>query len=216
VTTRLLVIRHGQSTWNVEGRWQGQIDTPLSEQGIGQAEALASWLTQHYPGVGAVYASPLQRAAITAQIVAAPFGLTVQYEERLKEQHLGAFQGLTVSEMLDRYPEAYAEMQQGTLDFRFPDGESRREVYERAYAVMQDIAAAHPDQTSAVVTHAGMKRMILRRLAGDEGSKTVTTLGNTSLTVLEHDADAPHGWRIALAGSIAHLEPPAQSRSDSL
>jgi 2,3-bisphosphoglycerate-dependent phosphoglycerate mutase len=132
------------------------------------------------------------------------------------EQHLGAFQGLTVSEMLERYPEAYAEMQQWTLDFRFPDGESRREVYDRAYAVMQDIAAAHPGRTIAVVTHAGMKRMILRRLAGDDDGGRVPTLGNTSLTILESDAAAPHGWRIALAGSTAHLDTGAKSRSDSL
>ncbi len=213
---RLLLIRHGQTEWNSEGRWQGTIDTPLSAIGITQAEALAAYLQANEPGIVAVYSSLLQRAKVTAQIVADALGVAVHHDARLQEIHLGAFQGLTTQEMDERYPTEFAEMHKGELAFTFPEGESRQMLYDRAHAVMHDIRTAHPDQTIAVVTHAGVKRMIMRRLMGDEVSKQVPSIGNTSLTILESDPDSEFGWHLMLAASTAHLAAAAGSAGDSL
>lgn len=216
MTTRLLLIRHGQTEWNHEGRWQGTIDTPLSALGLAQAETLAAHLADNEPLLSHVYTSPLQRAAITAEVIARRLNVPTHHDDRLKELDLGAFQGLTLPEMTERFPDVVEEMHKGELDFGYPQGETRRQLYDRAFAAITDIAQLHPGAAVAIVTHGGVKRMVVRRILGDESYSTIPSFGNTSVTVLEADPSLPSGWRLTLAASTAHLNDESRTDSTSL
>src|SRR5207302_46661 len=101
LATQLLLIRHGESTWNREGRVQGWLDPPLSERGIQQAARLAERLRDE--PLDALYASPQQRARATAQAIADIKGLPLQLDDRLREHRLGGIQGLTPVDLLSHW-----------------------------------------------------------------------------------------------------------------
>ncbi|MBE0688577.1 MAG: histidine phosphatase family protein, partial [Anaerolineae bacterium] len=98
---RVHIIRHGETIWNHEKRWQGQLDTPLSERGVQQAKLLARYL-QTRP-ITAIYTSDLQRAYVTGEIIADALGLRPQTDTRLREMNMGVLQGLTIGEIQARY-----------------------------------------------------------------------------------------------------------------
>ncbi|MBI3763708.1 MAG: histidine phosphatase family protein, partial [Chloroflexi bacterium] len=104
--TRLWLIRHGETDWNVEGRWQGQTDPPLNESGRAQAEALAAQLAGIR--IEAIYSSDLQRAHTTARIIARGLGLPVRLDARWREIDQGEWEGLLVTEVAARYPDELA------------------------------------------------------------------------------------------------------------
>ncbi len=111
-TTTLLVVRHGETQWNLEGRWQGHLDSDLTELGQRQARALAKHPAMET--VDRVYSSDLGRALATAHEIAVRRGLGIHREPRLRERHLGIFQGLTRAEMTERFPEEVARMDDPT------------------------------------------------------------------------------------------------------
>src|SRR3954469_644487 len=94
---RILLIRHGQTDWNVEGGWQAHLDEPLNATGIKQAQALAEYLRGR--AISAIYSSDLLRARVTAEWIAQAIGLPVKEDQRWRELNLGVFQGLTTSEI---------------------------------------------------------------------------------------------------------------------
>jgi len=140
------MVRHGQSTWNADGRWQGQADPPLSELGIAQAEAAA----RSVDGVEVIWASDLERARHTASILAAPRGLEVVAEARLREREAGEWTGLTRAEIDAQYPGALAERR------RPPGFEADDVLVVRALAALQDLAAALAGRSAIAVTHGGV------------------------------------------------------------
>jgi len=145
-TSRIFVVRHGQSTWNADGRWQGQADPPLSELGIAQADAAA----RAVDGVDVVWASDLERAHHTATILAAPHGLTVVSDVRLRERRAGEWTGLTRAEIDEQYPGALDERR------RPPGFETDDELVPRALAALRELAAALHNGTAIAVTHGGV------------------------------------------------------------
>jgi probable phosphoglycerate mutase len=169
---RILLVRHGQSEWNADGRWQGQADPPLSDLGAQQALAAAAVLGM----VDAIYASDLQRAHHTAQLVATQLGADVAVEPRLRERSAGDWEGRTRAEIDEGWP-GYLETG------RRPDGyEPDDSVLERVLAALGTIGAAH-DGDVLVVTHGGVVRVVERHLGGDaEG--LIPNLGGLWL---EHD-----------------------------
>jgi len=153
--TQLLLIRHGQSTWNAEGRIQGWADPPLGETGLDQARKLAQWLVvEGYPIV-AIYSSPLLRAKQTAEQVGQAFSLPVQTDDRLKENNVGQLTGLTGPEVEQRFPEWLAARRVSQEWMPPPEGEDRDHFVSRAVAVMTDIVTNHSERTIAVVSHGG-------------------------------------------------------------
>lgn len=159
--TLLYLIRHARSTWNAEGRMQGQADPPLDELGCEQARALADHL--RHETFHAIYSSPLARARQTAEIIAAPHGLPIRYDDRLKERHLGEWTGLTGDEVNDRYPE------RADGNWRVvgpPGGENQEALIARASDVFADLLAAHPEETIAVVSHGGLLTAYMGHLLG--------------------------------------------------
>jgi probable phosphoglycerate mutase len=149
-----LLIRHGQSTWNARGLWQGQGDPPLSPYGRGQARRLARRLAAQRPV--ALVSSDLRRAAQTARIAARALGLALELEPRLRELDVGAWSGLAEAEVASRWPEELARFRAGDPGLRAGGGESRLELRARALAALAALAVRFPAGRVAVITHGGV------------------------------------------------------------
>lgn len=150
----LLLVRHGQSTWNAEGRWQGDADPPLSTLGVRQARHAA----QRLGTFDAVVSSTLERARVTATVLAEELGIgPVQTDPDLRERHAGEYQGLTRPEIEHRFPGYLVE------GLRPPGWEEDDHVLERASAALGRVAlAVGPGGTALVVTHGGVIRTLER------------------------------------------------------
>jgi probable phosphoglycerate mutase len=152
VAKRLLLVRHGESIWNAEGRWQGSADPPLSDAGRDQARALAEFLRD--AGVDVIVTSDLDRARETAQIVADALGLPAPVvDARLRERDVGEISGHTREEIEAKWPGLLEKWRTGELT-KMPGGED--DITPRVSAAMQDIAAAPEGTTVLVVTHGGV------------------------------------------------------------
>lgn len=160
--TTILLARHGETDWNAAQRWQGWADRPLTERGLEQARVLAHELAA-LP-LAAVYASDLERARVTAEVVAERHGLSVVADLRLREVDVGCFSGLTSAEARARYPEAYERWRSGGEGW--DDGESYEQMSERVLAAIRDIAAAVDGRHVAVVSHGGPIRAVHAAAAG--------------------------------------------------
>jgi broad specificity phosphatase PhoE len=146
--TTLLLVRHGETDWNAEGRLQGHTDTPLNDYGRRQAARLAEELAGD--GIDAVYSSDLSRARETAEIVAAHLGLPVVIEPGLREKNWGSWEGLTP---MERDATAYV-------------GESTEDHRDRTLRTLREIAERHPDTRVLVVTHGGSMRRVQAAVTG--------------------------------------------------
>ena len=120
--TQLLLIRHGETAWNAEHRIQGQLDIPLSPQGMLQAAQLAEFLADE--PVSAIYSSELSRAWLTAAPLASRLELEVIAEPRLRERSFGIFEGLTLDEIAERHPDEFREWRARHPAWRPQGGES--------------------------------------------------------------------------------------------
>jgi alpha-ribazole phosphatase len=149
--TRLFLIRHGETDWNTEGRWQGQADVPLNPKGICQATQIAQRLRSS--GLNAIYSSDLVRARQTAQILADTVGRAVFVDARLREIHQGEWQGMLVSEIQERYAEEFQQRRDDPLSVAPPGGETTLQVQERVLSAVEEIRAKHPGETVAIVSH---------------------------------------------------------------
>jgi probable phosphoglycerate mutase len=170
--TTLILLRHGETEWNAEGRWQGQADPPLTEQGEEQARHAARKLGLF----DAVVASDLQRAAHTAEIIAAELGIgPVRLDPRLRENHAGEWEGLTKEEVEAGWP--------GFLEHhrRPPGFEPAQDVEVRALAAIVEAARELPGAEVLVVSHGGVIRVLRRLLAGAD--LPVPNLGGAWFTV---------------------------------
>jgi len=159
--TLLYLIRHGRSTWNAEGRVQGQADAPLDDEGREQARKLARKLQDI--DFDAFYSSPLSRARETAKIVAEPHDLPITFDERLMERSFGSWTGKLGAEVDEEIKN------QPHINWRLdgaPGGESRIQVSNRAAGVFNEIINRHHEQTIAIVSHGGLLGIYLERLLG--------------------------------------------------
>src|SRR5690606_30058944 len=147
---RLMLVRHGQTSANVEGLWHGSTDTPLTERGRDQAGKLGAYFRNiMVPDV--IYASPLQRAHHTAQAIADAHRLVVNLDPRLQELCLGDWEGVRIEDIdttHDRERRLYSDP-----DFTPPGGESQHHVRNRMVAAIEDILARHRDQNVVLVSH---------------------------------------------------------------
>lgn len=160
--TEILLVRHGETDWNREQRFQGHADPPLNELGRRQARELADRLADEE--LAAVYASPLQRAFETAQIVAERLGLPVEPVEAVREVDVGSWSGLTRKEIARRFPDGYRRW----LEYGpgWDDGESYDELGERVVPELLRLGARHDGARILVVTHGGPIRAALAHAAG--------------------------------------------------
>jgi len=152
--TQLIMVRHGQTVWNLEGKRQGYLDSPLTEKGLAQAKALARRFGRLSFRV--LYSSDLGRAYQTAKIISEVTGHEIITDSRLRERNLGIFQGLKADEIRDRYPEEYRLHRSLGPDYVIPEGESVRQQVERNIACLNGLGERHLGETVVVVTHGGV------------------------------------------------------------
>jgi len=164
-TTRFLLVRHGETEFNREGRWQGAgSNPPLNEKGRLQAEELARLLAGR--PVVALYTSPQRRARETAVILGARLGLEPFRVDALHELDHGEWEGRTQAEVLARWPEAYQAYEAAPWNTRRPGGESYEELGERIWPVLEKLADRHRGEEIVTVTHGGPIRLVLSRVLG--------------------------------------------------
>lgn len=155
--TRLLLIRHGETAWNAEGRIQGQLDVPLSSTGMWQAGRLAErLLAPSAEPIDAVISSDLARAWLTARPLAEGLRLDVLPEPRLRERHFGRFEGYTVEDIATRWPDDFAQWRARDPAWPIPDGESAQQFIDRVLAALHDLTLAYRGRTIAVIAHGGV------------------------------------------------------------
>lgn len=160
--TTILLVRHGETDSNAEGRIQGQTNTPLNERGRAQAQALADELAGE--SIAAVYSSDLDRARETAEILAGRLDLPVVVDPALRERNFGSWEGRTVDELEARWPGAWARWREG--DEGEGDVEDHLALAARVRDAIHRLAAAHPGERILVVAHGGAMRVILTDAAG--------------------------------------------------
>jgi glucosyl-3-phosphoglycerate phosphatase len=190
---RVVLWRHGQTTWNLERRFQGSTDIELTPAGLEQARRSARLLAALRPD--AILASDLKRTAATAAELSALTGLHVTYDEALRETYAGEWQGLTHEEIVERFGEQYAAWKRGE-PVRRGGGELETEVAERAAPVVErSVEKLPPGGTLVVVSHGGTIRTTIGRLLGlvPHTWEALGGLSNCCWSVLGEGA---RGWRL--------------------
>lgn len=203
---RIYLIRHGQTEWNADGRWQGMIDIPLSETGLNQAAALASYMSSS--SLSSVYSSDLQRAVQTAEPLAKIINLPLHRDARLREQNLGVFQGLTHEEHREKFPDLVQAMYRDYWGFTFPEGENRGQVRDRVIAFWNELLIREPEGETAIVLHGGTIRVLLMHMLGPSRELDHVKLLNTSITTLEWEGEKV---RLVELAQIPHLQQTPQA-----
>jgi alpha-ribazole phosphatase len=164
MSLRLFIVRHGETDWSRQRRFAGWRDIPLSEAGRRQCEAVAEALAT--TTVTAVWGSPLERARLSAEIIAKPHHLAVRAEPSFREMGFGRWEGLTREEVAARFPREWEVWSTRPADFAAPGGEALPAVAERVARGVDALKAASQDGTVIVVTHAIVVRLIVLAALG--------------------------------------------------
>lgn len=199
--TIVFAVRHGETEWNRVNRIQGHLDSPLTAVGRQQAQALAVGLKDC--GLQHIYSSDLGRAMRTAEVIGAELGLTVKSDERLRERHLGAMQGMTKEEFFASHPAVAATYDFGDPDFSVPGGESVRERHDRCIAGCADLVSRHPGEKLLLVVHGGVLRSLFHHTQQlPLNAPRRFSLFNAAINVFSITGGV---WRLETWGSTAHL-----------
>ena len=202
--TRILAIRHGETSWNVQSRVQGQLDIELNDTGRWQAERLAAALADE--PLAAIYASDLQRALDTARALATRRGLPLQAERGLRERGFGEFEGLTFRDIKIRWPEQAGRWRQRDPEFGPQGGETLADFYARCIDTVTRLAVVHPGQVIALVAHGGVLDCMYRAAARVELRAPRTwQLGNASINRLLFTGE---GFTLVGWSDTLHLDVP--------
>jgi broad specificity phosphatase PhoE len=194
---RVILLRHGRTAYNAEARFQGQLDVPLDEVGLGQAKRVADTLASELTGPVRVLSSDLSRAAQTAEVVAARLGTEVTLEPRLREIYAGQWQGMLREEIVAGWPENYAAWRRGDVDVRIGGGESRADAGLRAAAAITEAAESIDDGTLICVSHGGSLRSAIFLLLGTPSFpwNALEGLRNAHWAELQQ---TNRGWRLSV------------------
>jgi len=184
--TTVILVRHGESVWNREGRVQGQSDPPLTALGQAQAKQVAERLTMEQ--VELIFSSDSQRAAATAGAISQKLGLPVTQDSRLREISVGYWEGLLFKEAQERYAEEYATWRKDPTQGR-GGGESRAELEARGWAAVADIVAANSGRNIVITSHGGTIQAITCHVLKipAEHFQSLRGLENCAMTWLEFD-----------------------------
>jgi len=200
--TRLIAVRHGETAWNVDTRIQGQLDIPLNDTGLWQAERLGQALADE--PIAAVYASDLARAWQTAEAIARGRPLAVRAEPRLRERAFGHFEGRTFAEIETELPEQARRWRQRDPEFAPGDGENLIVFRERVTGVAAELAARHPGELIVLVAHGGVMDVLYRAATGQELQAPRTWhLGNAAINRILW---TPQGFTLVGWGDVRHVQ----------
>ena len=198
----MILVRHGQSTWNREHRIQGQLDPPLSDEGRRQAEQLARRLAGRR--LAGFYVSDLKRAFETAEAIEPLVDLKPDPTPGLREIYLGEWEGLRTEEIAERFPDAWARWSEKPDWDLVPGGEGAARFETRVIATLEEILERHAHGDVLLVTHGGVIEVALHRVIGRPSKGLFPfKIQNASISVVE-----VRDGRMIIAGSndVAHLE----------
>lgn len=201
---KLILVRHGETTWNKLGKYQGQSDVPLSETGVAQAEQLAAFFPAEH--LDAIYSSDLQRAHLTAEKVAEHFGLPIHEEKDLREMNFGVWEGHTFEEIAGRWQEAMENFFRRPDILKIPQGETFSELQARAVARVEEIIAKHEGKAAhvAIFAHGAILRTLIAHFLHIP-LRYIWAIRqyNTAVNIVRIDDGQP---TIELINSTAHLK----------
>lgn len=200
---KIYIVRHCESMGNVEHRFQGRFDAPVSPRGEQQLELLA--LRFRNTHLDAVYSSPLSRALRTAQAVNRFHDLPVQVRDSLSELDVGEMENLLLTEIGEKFPLVAENWDESPDLCEFPGGETMKQAYDRANGALDQIIAENPGKTVLIATHGGVIRNLDARIrTGDiAGMRGGAVFGNTGVSILE--ADGRGGLQWTLVNDQSHL-----------
>lgn len=199
--SKVYIVRHGESLWNLEHRLQGGQDPALSEGGYWQAARVAEALMGL--GLAAVYSSPLRRASDTARVIAGALGVPLHVHADLREMSLGAWEGMPLRDLLAREEKAYRAWLAAPADCSPPGGERMGAFAERVMAALSEIREKYSGQDTALVTHGVVARVLVAHTLGlDLNQIYRIRVSNGSISCLIFDGDFP---RVTLLNQVKHL-----------
>lgn len=200
---KIYIVRHCESMGNVEHRFQGRFDAPVSPRGEQQMELLA--LRFRNTRLDAIYSSPLSRALRTAQAVNRFHDLPVQVWDSLSELDVGEMENLLLTEIGEKFPLVAKNWDESPDLCEFPGGETMKQAYDRVNGALDQIIAENPGKTVLIATHGGVIRNLDARIrTGDvTGMRSGAVFGNTGVSILE--ADGRGGLQWTLVNDQSHL-----------
>jgi broad specificity phosphatase PhoE len=199
---RLFVVRHGETAWVRERRFSGSRDIPLTEAGRRQCAAVARALAG--AGVAAVYASPLERARASAEVIAEPHGLPVRIAPAFSEMAFGPWEGLTGQEVRERFPEAWEQWRSAPHLCSMSGGDTLADVAKRVEAGVEALRETHAGQTVVLVSHAIVTRVLVLAALGLGLDRLWTVdAAPAGITEIEYEPDWATVHRM---NTVAHLE----------
>jgi probable phosphoglycerate mutase len=208
--TQVIIVRHGETEWNLKGIRQGHLDSRLTTKGMAQAKALGARLGREK--FTSLYSSDLGRAVETAQAIANVTGHAIVTDERLRERHLGIFQGLNGDEISAKYAEERRLMRTKGPGYVIPGGESMVQQVERNIACLNELAAKHQGEQVVVVTHGGVVSGFFRHtLEISLEAPRRFEFVNAGINVFAHEDG---NWMLLTWGDVSHLAPGAASEGD--
>ncbi len=164
MTTRLLLVRHGETDFNAQKRFQGQMDVPLNANGRLQATVLAKKIAEEH--IDVVVASDLKRASETAEIVMAGRGVEIVVDGRLRELNFGAWEGMTYAEIQESDPQTLSTWEGDLMFIAPPGGETVSQFSGRVRSILRAIQAKYAGKTILIVAHGGVLQLLLCTLLG--------------------------------------------------
>ena len=190
--TTIAFIRHGQTDWNKEGRFQGERDIPLNEEGLQQARLLA----RRFAGESwdYIFSSDLQRAKVTAEMIAEAIGKPVITDKRIREKNCGRLEGLTEQERIERWGPNWRQLDHGM--------ESNESIRRRGLSFINEITSKYSGSRIIVVSHGAWIGQTLTALLQDE-EVDKTPITNTSVTIVTHRNGR---WHCELHSCTKHLQ----------
>jgi len=201
--TRLIFVRHGETTWNAEDRMQGQQDSPLSPLGWKQARLAARKAAQLKPDL--IYTSDLSRARAVAELAAKKMGIPFITAPELRERNFGEWEGLTNDEVRQRYPIGAKSHKEDPANFRPPGGESRADVCQRIAAFVDLLLQKHPGKKVLICTHGGpIKAAVCHALRCEPEAWLRFDISNASITIIEQREGRLY---LTAINEACHLEP---------
>lgn len=203
--SEILLLRHGQTLWNIEGRIQGHRDSPLSADGLAQADAIARRVAAECPD--RLYTSDLGRARQTMEPIARATGLAPRVEPELRERCYGVFEGRTWAEIEGEYPREYAAHLSGSPAVKAVGGESMQEFQDRAVGAITRIAESAAGAKVVIVAHGGVLGMLYRHLANIPlSAPRAYAVPNAGINRFTFRSGI---WCMIAWGDLAHLDRPA-------
>lgn len=208
---RLYFMRHGETVWNTERRYQGMTDIELSEEGLRQAECAAKRFKNIK--IDKIYASPLKRAMKTAEKIAAEKGLEIISEDDFREIHFGEWEGKTVPELTEKYGESYTNFIREPHKYGFPGEGSVENVINRIKPGI-DRLIAEDEGNVLIVSHGGIIRLMIMYIMGlDSSWFTKMWINNTGVSIVEIKNDRK---LLLTLNDSAHLAETGQNESNFL